>query len=360
MRAWVRPGPLSVPLVTTGSILDTHPGALGQPGTQVLFGNNPLNFPSNSGVSGQVGLFLDSQSRFSIDAGGFYLPPNAVRYSVSSDNNGNPLIATPLFFVAGPTAADIPHEGSLIDSFPGFLAGGASVIATSKLYGGEVNGRYHFYAGRLHGSALFGFRSLRLDESLTLADAIAPLVPGAINFLGSPVNPPDALSIQDQFRTSNTFYGLQVGSQLAWEEDWWYVSLLGKIAVGGDDQKMDINGSTSVYDPIAGQIASTSGGYLTQPSNIGNRQRSEFSILPEVGVNVGLEPIRHFRILLGYTALMLTNVVRPGTMIDRSVNSFTVPVGPYGMGTGPAAPTFVFHDQLFWMQAFTVGLQFYY
>ena len=39
---WVRPGPVSRPLVTSGSPLDAVPGALGQSGTAVLFGNETV------------------------------------------------------------------------------------------------------------------------------------------------------------------------------------------------------------------------------------------------------------------------------------------------------------------------------
>jgi len=371
MMAWVRPGPLGVPLITTGLAQIApgyHPGALGQPGTQVLFGNDPLNFPMNSGIRAQAGVFLDSQSCFSLDVGGFFLPTNHVHFSVSSDGSGNPLIARPLFFVVPPPGFTGPAEGEEIDAFNGFpiglntaLVGGASVDATTRLFGAEANARYNFYSGKLHGSALAGFRNMQLDESLTISDAITPVNDLAgLTFLNTPVNTPNALAIQDQFRTSNRFYGLQVGSQLAWEDDWWYVSLTGKIAVGSNDEKMSINGSTTEYSPL-GAIASTAGGYLALPSNIGNRERSEFSILPEAVFNLGLEPIRHVRIMLGYSILMLNNVVRPGTMIDRNVNPFTIPSSPdYGQGIGPASPTFIFHEQAFWMQALNVGLQFYY
>ncbi|HKI30681.1 MAG TPA: hypothetical protein VKA46_02230 [Gemmataceae bacterium] len=40
---WVKDGPLPLPLVTTGNPSDPHPGALGQPGTHVLFGDHSLD-----------------------------------------------------------------------------------------------------------------------------------------------------------------------------------------------------------------------------------------------------------------------------------------------------------------------------
>src|SRR5262245_57496648 len=47
---WVRSGPLNTPLVTTGSPQDPVPGALGQGGTRVLFGDSPLSYGMFSGL----------------------------------------------------------------------------------------------------------------------------------------------------------------------------------------------------------------------------------------------------------------------------------------------------------------------
>jgi hypothetical protein len=46
---WVRKGPVNTPLLTTGSAQDALPGAVGQSGTQVLFGDRPLGFGASSG-----------------------------------------------------------------------------------------------------------------------------------------------------------------------------------------------------------------------------------------------------------------------------------------------------------------------
>src|SRR5262245_9985124 len=41
---WIKDGPFPVPLATTGSATDPTPGALGQPGTTVLFGGSNVDF----------------------------------------------------------------------------------------------------------------------------------------------------------------------------------------------------------------------------------------------------------------------------------------------------------------------------
>jgi hypothetical protein len=145
-----------------------------------------------------------------------------------------------------------------------------------------------------------------------------------------------------------------------WEDEWFYVSAFAKVAFGVNDELMRINGSTTLVDPTMGNVT-TPGGILALPSNIGDRQKSVLSIIPEVGVNLGVEPIKHLRLLAGYNALFWSQVVRPGTMIDRGVNPFNVPSDPaFGTASGPARPSFQFHQEAFWMQAVTVGLQLYY
>ncbi len=359
--AWIKPGPLGVPLVTTGDPADLHPGAIGQPGTAVLFGNNNLNFPMSPGFRAEAGLFLDDQSRFSLDGAGFLLFPHQIKFSANSDPLGNPVLARPVFLAAPPPGEAAPREGEYQVAFPGSFMGGSMVNATTHLFSIEANGRYHYYSGRFHGSFIAGFRTLRLNEDLTIRDAIVPLAPATVTFLGNFIDPPQALSDFDQFSTSNRFYGLQLGHQLAYEGDWFYASIFGKIAGGVNDQKMLINGATTLVDPVSGQNQSTPGGILAQPTNIGQRKQSIFSFVPEVGVQIGVEPIKHVRLTAGYTALFWTQVVRPGTLIDRSVNPFQVPGDPaYGLFSGPARPAFTYSEQLFWMQAITLGLQFYY
>ncbi len=56
---WVRAGN-TPPLVSTGDPNDTFPGALGQPGTRVLFGggSNALDYKAFSGLRSSVGAWF--------------------------------------------------------------------------------------------------------------------------------------------------------------------------------------------------------------------------------------------------------------------------------------------------------------
>src|SRR5262245_38160655 len=70
---WVMGGPLPIPLVTRGSAADAIPGALGQPTTQILYGNQSDNFGAFSGARLKAGMWLDADRQWAFEVGGFVL-----------------------------------------------------------------------------------------------------------------------------------------------------------------------------------------------------------------------------------------------------------------------------------------------
>ncbi len=69
---WFKGAPLPVPLVTTGNLNDSVPGALGQPNTQVLFGGRDYNTsPIHSGYKLTEGCWLNQEMTLGMEASGF-------------------------------------------------------------------------------------------------------------------------------------------------------------------------------------------------------------------------------------------------------------------------------------------------
>jgi hypothetical protein len=342
--------------VTTGSPVDAHPGALGQRSTAVLFGQDNLDFGMVSGVRAEAGIFLDSCHHYSIDVGGMVFFPDTIHQVFSSDAGGNPLIARPVFNTL------VGEERSFVTSVPGTLAGSTAVDYHTELWGFEVNGRVNgSCTPHLNGELLAGFRFARLDEKLTISDELTPLVPGNITFLGPTnfVNPPSFLTDQDQFHTTNTFYGANLGARLSWDSEWFFVRAGAKLGLGITDQQVHIQGSTSVFSPTGVQTAS--GGILALPSNIGTYRRTVFGLLPEGSFTIGLNPCAHVRLLAGYSFLWWNNVVRPGNQIDHAVSPAQVPTDVnFGIANGGNRPVFFFHEQSFWVHTLNFGVVVYY
>lgn len=355
LGAWFRRGPLSVPLVTAGSPEDASPGALGQPGTSVLFGGRGLEYGQLHGVRAEVGIWLDQENYFSLDVGGFYLFPTEIQYRAQSDPNGSPLLTRPVVNAITGT------EQAFFVAFPDTASGGIVVDSRSELFGAEINGRCHALWGRrVHSEALIGFRYLRLEERLRIQDRLVPLSDDVLTFLGDPVGTSDSLSDTDQFGAVNQFYGIQLGGRLRWEHERFYVDIFSKTGLGVSDQQVRISGTTSLTTP-GGGVQSAPGGILALPTNSGEHNRHVFSVVPEVGVSFGVDVHRNLRVKAGYSFLLWTNVIRPGSHVDRVVNPALVPSDPlFGEGSGPGRPTFSFDSQVFWAHVFNVGLEFHY
>ena len=180
---------------------------------------------------------------------------------------------------------------------------------------------------------MFGFRFLHLGESLTVQDELHPLVTDTLTFNGNPAlvptgqffNPPDILRDQDSFRTANNYYGLQVGVDATWQADRFFADAFAKVALGATDQRVDINGTTTLLQGNSVQVAQ--GGIFALNTNGGTHKQTEFGVVPEFGLNVGVNVGPHVQLVAGYSFLFWNQVVRPGA--DRPVADANAhPVGP--------------------------------
>jgi hypothetical protein len=340
-------------LVTTGSTNDAHPGALDQSGTAVLLGGG-FDFGESSGLKLALGAYLDPDFHFSLELDGSYMTAVHAGFSLASDSNGNPLISRPVFNV------NDNREAAFLDSFPGKDAGSINVDSWAELYGTELNFRYHSCLNdKLTLGGLFGARFLRLGESLTINDRVNPFVDNSIRFEGMFVNPPNSLTDFDRFKTTNNYYGLQLGGDVRWDDDKYFVSAFAKLALGATDENVNISGQSTLITPLSFQNAP--GGILALPSNIGSYERATFSLVPELGFNVGVKVTPHINLTAGYSFLAWTQVVRPGDQIDRNINPTQVPTdNSFGQSSGPIRPLFHFNTETFWANTLSVGVDCHY
>jgi hypothetical protein len=351
--------PAPGPLVTRGSAADPVPGALGQPNTVVLFGNQNINENPYSGMRFGAGYWFGQERRIGIEGSFFLLEKQTQFFSAASGPAGTPVIARPLTF------APAGVQGSEASSFPGELAGGTAVAASSRLLGWETNVAYRVARqGNFTWDVLAGFRSLDLNESLVMHDHLTPILPdGFLTFLGvaNGVNPPSTMSDFDSFHTSNKFYGGQIGSRFDWRSGRFHANVLTKLALGTTQELVTISGSTSVFTPGAATVTAL-GGILAQPTNIGTYFRNEFGVVPEVGLNFGYQVTPHIEVLVGYSFLYWNSVVRPGNTIDHTVNASQIPSDQsFTPGAAvPPRPGFGFNSSDFWAQGINFGLAFRY
>ncbi len=345
---WINHAPIRAPLVTTGSPLDPVPGALGQKNTTVLFGNEAISFGVFNGVRLYGGF--DLGEGWTVEGGFFGLERRAVASSFNSDGTGTPVIARP--YVDGQTGV----AAAYLDAFPGQLTGSAAVAYRTRLLGYELNMAVNAYRDdSLRFEVLAGFRALELNEDLQIIDNVAALVPGQLVFTGTPADPPNSLTIFDHYHNYNHFWGGQVGGQLHWQANALNFGITGKLALGATQELAILDSSTNLNSPGAAPTPNP-GGVLVQPSNALRFYQSRFAYVPELALEVGYWVTPYMRLEVGYQFLYWSEVARPGSEMDLTVNPAQVPRDPrFGNGLGDARPAFQFHQSDFWAQGFHFG-----
>jgi hypothetical protein len=341
---WFIKGSNTPPLVTRGSAGDPIPGALGLPGTTVLFGGGSVENDPFSGGRLNAGYWFGDQHLLGIDFSGFFLGQTGKNFSATS--TGTPILTRP--FVDAATGT----ETTELVAGPGVLAGTVSVNTESQMWGYEANLRSNLCAGQFCGvdyfvDGILGFRGLGLDESIHIDEALA--------VLGGP-SAGQQFAIADHFNTQNRFYGGQFGFLTEYRWDRWVLDVNTKFGFGPTQEMVRISGSTAIT-PVGGPTQVFNGGLLALPSNIGNYTRDTFTFVPEFGLNLGYQCTDHIKIFVGYTFLYWSDVVRPGEQIDRVVNTNQLPPAIPG---GPARPQFTFNGSDFWAQGVNFGVEFKY
>jgi hypothetical protein len=97
------------------------------------------------------------------------------------------------------------------------------------------------------------------------------------------------------------------------------------------------------------------------PTNIGSHHRDKFTVIPEVGINVGYRLTPWASVVLGYTFLYASSVARPGNQIDTTLNSSqsaALTLNSQTALTGPARPAVKIEGSDFWAHGLNVGLAF--
>jgi len=339
---WTR-GDHLPPLVTTSppGTPETMAGVLGQPGTSVLFGDQSVNGGVRPGLRLTAGGWFNDAHTTGIEANFIYLGTEVTHFSAASD--GIPILARPFVF-EDPTDPRFGQNGSLKIAFPGLVRGNIDINASSSFLTTDVYIRQALCCGcccRLDG--LIGYRYARLRDTLEISETEIATNPASAAF-GIP------FLINEGFETRNEFNGGEIGLIGEYMCNCWIFRGWAKIAFGTTQREVDIHGTTQV-----GNNPPQNGGFLALPSNIGSFDSSVFSVLPEVGVELGYAITPRFRVFTGFTFLYWSGVARPGEQVDLHVNASQPPLGT-GL-VGQPLPAFSFHSSDFWAMGLNLGVE---
>ncbi|HQR05716.1 MAG TPA: BBP7 family outer membrane beta-barrel protein [Gemmatales bacterium] len=410
-RWTMRDAPFAYPLATTGS--GNNPGAIGDPNTVVLFGDQPVDFGGFNGLRIDGGVWLNDNHTTGVGFGLTSFGTKSTTSLFSSDANNPLLIARPIFDAL---AEKSPQIALLVSDPSANLSGSLAIENKAQFYGFDLHVRQNF----LHNETwtidgTLGFRYFNLSEQLLITqrtnydgdDNNSPLIVGHISYNpipGVPVFdglPPfelnnqtvdftqvKSLLISESFETRNQVYGVQLGTRAEGRWGAFFASFAGKVTLGVNEERIDINGSTIGFDANHNPIANAPGGILavqgiaptgfplpstdswtkTQPTvvpinvgNIGVQRYNQFIIMPEFSFEVGMQVTSHVRLFAGYDWLYINDVVRPGNQIDPVINQRYVPSSPsYGTLAGPNKPSYTMNHTDFVAQGFSFGIEFQY
>jgi hypothetical protein len=238
-------------------------------------------------------------------------------------------------------------------AFPGEFSGSVGVEATTT---GLIGAGFLFRGNLLCGPSyrldlLGGYRFLRFADRLDINQDQTALA-------GNPdlLVPGTRVVAADQFSAKNDFNGADLGLQGEFQRGRMSLSLVGKLAVGFNQQDVDIFGLTTATVPGSGSRTSL-GGLLALSSNIGHFARgSEVSVIPDFEAKLGYQISSQLRATLGYSVIYWDNVVRAADQVDRTVNPNLIPNS--GATGGPARPVFNYQRDNIWIQGLELGLEY--
>lgn len=331
---WLKSGNAPA-LVTQGS--PAGGGAIGAPGTTVLFGGAGTT-AQNTFAGGRytLGWWCDPAQEHAIEGSFFYLGQEHQQFATGPVGAG--VLARPFFSLNTLT------EVSKIVAAPGVANGGVAIDAPSRLWGTELNWRWNVSREEMTRlDFLVGARYLNLQEGIHIADVTVPVV-------GT------SLLTSDRFDTENRFAGAQVGLQWECRGSRWSFDVRSKLALGSTQRTVTIQGSQF------GGGALLPGGLLALPSNTGQFQQERFSVVPELGFNIGYQCTDNLRFYVGYTLIYWNNVLRPGDQIDRFIDTTQIPNSPQP-GVPPAGkfrPTVPLKGTDFFAQGMNFGMEYRY
>lgn len=362
MLWWLSDAPGNNPLVTTGPFdpntfvpgVTPPPGALTTPGTQVLAGNQSTYFGTFSGLQLQGGLALGDG--VALEGGAFLLERRTAGYDAASNAAGEPFLGRPTIGAASGL------ENSVAISFANDAAnqnggqrGSVRIINSARLWGADVGASAALVDNEfLTVAGIVGFRYLDLDETLNISEIIQPFgQPGLVN--GNLVPLGSIITGYDNFHTRNQFYGGTIGTRLMWHMPNFDLGLTTKVSLGSNQQRVGITGATSVGG--AGLQFTTPGSVRAVPSNIGVYHRSEFAVVPEVGLNLGFRLSENIRLQVGYSFLYLSRAIRPDGTIDRVIDQTQVPTSQFFVpGAVGNRPLPQFEQSHLWAHGVNFGL----
>lgn len=347
---WIRNNPLPAPLVTAAvpPFNSFNPGAVNDPSTKVLIGQERLDTDVRQGGRFTLGAWANREGSIGFEGNYFFLGRRTQQKSVSSDGGLESAVIGLVFSDASFTPpAGMDAEVFVPFSIPGVSAGRAQIAIATVMNGFEVNSLINLNRTENRVvNLIVGYRNLNVEDNLTLLAELNGLefFPGLL------------IRFEDHFETRNRFNGGQIGLGTQLRSGRWFADASGKIALGQMNQVIDVFGNSTLNVPFAPPMSGQDG-FFALASNIGTHSRNVLAFVPEVTLNLGVNVTQRMSAFVGYNFIYVNNVLRAGDQIDRNLNVSQSSTISNGVLVGPARPGLPFTSSEFWAQGINLGFQ---
>jgi hypothetical protein len=336
---WVKNAPMPITVVASNDPVNKPNGT--------PLGNNSGDFGAMTGFRFALGGWLETNRNIGLEATVFSTYAHSNNLSAASDANGNPMLAFPFI---NQTPGSVGPALLPITS-PGAFSGDINIGSSMAFWGTELNGVFCLLrtpAG-FEWTVLAGFRYLDLLEHLNLQTDSQSLADNTLT------------SFYDSFCTRNQFYGGQLGTRLTWQSDRLSFDIAAKVALGGNHETVNVQGTTVQYPGNSFTPNFYPGGFFAQQSNIGQSTANQFAVVPSVELKLNYAVTPRCRLFIGYDFLYWNQVVRPGNQVDHNINLSQSVVLNNGVPLGGSvSPAPLFNRTDFWAQGITLGVDFRY
>jgi hypothetical protein len=323
--------------------------SLGGPNTQMLLGGRSINSTDVSGGRFTLGISVNETETAGLAVSYMFLGTRTVETAFTDVGNPRPRnLARPVI------NAFTGEEQSIPVTIPGQQSGRFEASSSLRATGWEVNGFANLHATEhIRMNAIVGYRYFQLNEGLRLEQ---------YSLTGVQQGFPGVLAnMSDQFDAHNRFHGGQLGLQADFTRGPIFVEATGKVGLGQSVGVARASGQTvTLTAGLPMPVQYFPNGVLGQTSNTGRAIRSTFAVLPEAAVRIGYRFQDRSRFYVGYNFLYLNEVLRPGDMVDRTIDPSQVPVFSRGNSPGSDRPLLLLNSSDFWVQGLTFGLEYRY
>jgi hypothetical protein len=286
----------------------------------VYFGDTTLNNDARSGGRFVLGGWLDPCRIAAFEVNYAYVGQAITNTELSTIDNPN--LQRPFYNVLT----------GLQDSYVLSDGGTMSIQNSTEYYTMEMLIRRRLFdscGAEFDVLAGYRFGSLSDDISINSVDANA--------------------TINDRFSAQNRFNGVDIGVSARVRRCYWTVDTWLKLGVGSTHSEVNISGDSTLG-------TAREGGMLALSTNSGKYSQDMFTVMPELGVNLGYDLTQHLRGTVGYTFTYWSRVARAGAQIDPNLNPNYFP--PQTTSPGAAFPRFPMATTDFWAQGLSLGIEY--